>query len=402
MPVTTSEDVYYDPYDPAIWTDPYPLFKRMRDEAPLYYNDRYDFYAASRFADVERGLVDRQTFLSGNGDILEMIQAVLAGHQEIPPGTLIFEEPPVHTIHRALLSRLFTPKQMRSLEPRVREFCVSRLERLDGVDRFDFVTELGSQIPMRVISMLLGIPEADQEAIRDHYSKTMHTEPGQPLQHSETSLAGDLFADYIDWRYEHPSDDLMTELLTAEFENERGEVQRLTRNEVLTYVNVIAGAGNETTNRLIGWTGKLLAEHPDARRQLVEDRSLIPNAIEEILRYEPVAQIIARFVGEDVEMHGRRVPAGSIMLFLLGSANHDERAFPDAERFDIHRNMGHHLAFGYGPHFCLGASLARLEGRVVLDEVLNRFPDWEVDLDGATLHQSPAARGWDRLPVVVP
>ena len=190
----------------------------------------------------------------------------------------------------------------------------------------------------------------------------------------------------------------MTELLQAEFEDETGTIRRLTRDEILTFVNVLASAGNETTNRLIGWTGKVLADHPDQRRELVEDRSLIPNAIEEILRYEPPAIKICRYVTRDVEFYGQTVPAGSAMMFLTASANRDHRVFPpDGDVFDIHRKIGHHLTFGYGIHFCLGAALARLEGRIALDEVLNRFPEWEVDLDHAELDSS-VVRGWRRYP----
>jgi cytochrome P450 len=192
----------------------------------------------------------------------------------------------------------------------------------------------------------------------------------------------------------------MTKLLNAEFEDEHGTVRRLTREEVLTYVGLLAGAGNETTTRLIGWTGKLLGEHPDQRREIAEDRSLIPSAIEEILRYEAPSPVQARTVARDVEHYGQAVPAGSIMLLLNGSANRDDRHFPDGNRFDIHRTIDHHLSFGYGLHFCLGAALARLEGRVALDEVLNRWPDWDVDWDNVKQAHTPTVRGWEELPVV--
>jgi cytochrome P450 len=212
--------------------------------------------------------------------------------------------------------------------------------------------------------------------------------------------ANDGFADYIDWRADHPSDDLMTDLLQAEFEDETGAVRRLSREEVLGYVNLIAAAGNETTTRLIGWTGKVLAEHPDQRRQLAEDRSLIPNAIEELLRYESPSPVQARYVTKDVEHHGQSVPAGSAILLLNASANRDERKFPDADRFDIHRNVDAHLAFGFGIHFCLGSALARLEGQVALDEILQRFPTWDVDWDHAVQARTSTVRGWEKLPVV--
>ena len=200
----------------------------------------------------------------------------------------------------------------------------------------------------------------------------------------------------------HPSDDLMTELLQAEYEDETGTTRRLTREEVLGYVNLLAAAGNETTTRLIGWTGKVLAEHPDQLRELAADRSLVPNAIEELLRFEAPSPVQARYVTEDVEHHGQVVPAGSAMLLLNGSANRDERKFPDGDRFDIHRKIDHHLSFGYGIHFCLGAALARLEGRVALDEVLQRFPSWEVDWDNAVQARTSTVRGWERLPVFTP
>jgi len=393
-----TDPVYYDPYDVEIDADPYPVFRRLREEAPLYYNEQYDFYALSRYDDVERGLVDRETNISGRGGILELIKANI----EMPPGILIFEDPPTHTIHRALLSRVFTPRQVNGLEPRIREFCVESLDRLAGADRFDFVADLGAQMPMRVIGMLLGIPEQDQEAVRDQADANLRTKPGEPQKFSADFVDGEMFADYIDWRAEHPSDDVMTQLLQAEFEDETGATRQLTRAEILTYVSVVAGAGNETTTRLIGWAGKVLAEHPDQRRELVDDPSLIPNAIDELLRYEPPAPHVGRYVARDVELHGERVPEGSAVLFLVGSANRDDRRFPDGDRFDIHREIGQHLAFGYGAHYCLGAALARLEGRVALEEVLQRFPEWDVDHEGARLASTSTVRGWETLPVVVP
>jgi cytochrome P450 len=392
-------DIAYDPYDVEINADPYPVYRRLREEAPLYRNDEHDFYALSRFEDVERALVDNETYISSRGAILELIKADI----EMPPGVLIFEDPPVHTVHRRLLSRVFTPKKMEALEAQVRAFCAECLDPLVGAGGFDFIRDLGAQMPMRVIGMLLGIPEEDQEAIRDRSDAALRTKPGQPMRYSQKRIAsGEAFEDYIDWRAENPSDDLMTELLHAEFEDETGTVRRLSREEVLTYVNVLAGAGNETTTRLIGWAGRVLADHPDQRRALVADRSLIANAIEELLRYEPPAPHVARYMTRDVEHYGVTVPAGSIMMLLIGSANRDDRRFPDGDRFDIRREVGQHLTFGYGIHYCLGAALARLEGRVALDEVLQRFPEWQVDLDNARLSPTSTVRGWETLPVVTP
>jgi cytochrome P450 len=399
MTVSASSDVYYDPYDPGIYADPYPVFRRLREEAPLYYNERHDFYAISRFDDVEKGLVDHSTFSSARGGVLEIIKAGI----EIPSGVFIFEDPPLHSAHRGLLSRVFTPKKMNALEPQIREFCAQVLDPLVGGDHFDFVRDLGAIMPMRVIGMLLGIPFHDLQAVREHTDRSLRREPGSPQEYDNHHNFADetFFAEYIDWRASNPSNDLMTELLQAEFTDDTGTIRKLTRDEVLIFVNILATAGNETTNRLIGWTGKVLAEHPDQRRELHEDRSLLSNAIEEMLRFEPPAIQICRSATRDVEYYGQTVPEGSVMMFLNGSANHDHRAFPpDGDVFDIHRKFGHHLTFGYGIHFCLGAALARLEGRIALDEVLNRFTDWEVDWDHASLN-SAAVRGWESLPTVI-
>jgi len=394
---TSSSDVYYDTYDVAINADPYPVYRRLREEAPVYYNDTHDFFAVSHFADVEKGLLDAQTYISGKGGIIELIKADI----EMPPGVIIFEDPPTHTIHRRLLSRAFTPRRVAELEPKIREFCATSLDPLMGEDHFDFIADLGARMPMQVISMLLGIPESDQEAVRDHVDANLRTEAGEPMQVSENFVTGAMFADYVDWRAEHPSDDIMTELLHVEFTDETGTVRKLTRNELLTYLEVLAGAGNETTTRLIGWSAKVLGDHPHQRAELVADPSLIPNAIEEILRYESPAPHVGRCVAkQDLVVHGTEVPAGSVMLFLLGSANRDDRRFPDGDSFDIHRNDGRHLTFGNGIHLCMGAALARMEGVIALEEVLARFPDWEVDRDNAVQARTSTVRGWERLPVI--
>ena len=397
MTATSSSDVYYDTYDVAINADPYPVYRRLREETPVYYNDTHDFFAVSHFADVEKGLLDAQTYISGKGGIIELIKADI----QMPPGVIIFEDPPTHTIHRRLLSRAFTPRRVAELEPKIREFCAQSLDPLVGAERFDFIADLGSQMPMRVISMLLGIPESDQEAVRDHVDANLRTEAGEPMQVSENFVTGAMFADYVDWRAEHPSDDIMTELLQVEFVDETDTLRKLTRNELLTYLEVLAGAGNETTTRLIGWTAKVLADHPDQRAELVADPSLIPNAIEEILRYESPAPHVGRCVArQDLVVHGTEVPAGSVMLFLLGSANRDDRRFPDGDSFDIHRKDGRHLTFGNGIHLCMGAALARMEGVIALEEVLTRFPAWDVDTDNARLSPTSTVRGWETLPVV--
>ncbi len=300
------------------------------------------------------------------------------------------------------MSRVFTPRRMAALEDQVRQFCASCLDPHVGSSGFDIITELGSMLPMRVIGMLLGIPEQDQEAVRDRTDANLRTEAGKPMVVKEDQVAsGDMFADYIEWRAKNPSDDLMTTLLNAEFDDEHGVTRTLTRPEVNTYAAVLAGAGNETTGRLIGWLAKLLAEHPDQRRQIVEDRSLIPRVIDETLRFEPTGHSVARCTTQDVEYHGRTIPAGSPVLLSMASANRDPRRYTNPDVYDIHRDDIQHLTFGFGLHFCLGASLARLEGKVALDELLNRFPEWDVDYSGMELAPTTTVRGWDHMPIVL-
>jgi cytochrome P450 len=380
----------YDPTDHATIRDPHPLFRRLREEAPLYRNEQQDFYALSRFEDVERAHINRDVFISARGVTLDILRLGIV----IPPGTLIFEDPPEHTIHRGLLSRVFTTNRVSALEPEIRALCARLLDPFVGEPGFDFVGDLAAQVPTQVIGMLLGIPESERARVRDHFA-VAHENPGE---HTDILLGG-IFAEYIDWRAEHPSDDVMTHLMNAEFEDERGVTRTLTREELLAYVNIVAAAGNETTNRLIGWTGMLLAEHADQRKALVEDRSLLPGAVDEILRFEPTTLQSCRYVTRDVELHGESVPEGSIMVLLLCSANRDERRYDDPDRFDVRRPASQMFSFGWGAHYCLGQALARLEGRIVLDEVLNRFPEWDVDSDNARFAYITDMRGWDALPV---
>ncbi len=249
-------DLYYDPFDFAIDDNPYPAWKRLREEAPLYYNEKHDFYALSRYEDVARELPNFQTYRSGRGTTMDIIKSGL----EVPPGVILFEDPPLHDLHRRLLSKVFTPRRMEAIEPLTRQFCERALDPLVGGAGFDFIADLGGLIPMRTIGYLLGIPEQGQEAIRDKTDHAISLKDGDSsyvVAEDAFEQAYQLFSDYIDWRAEHPSDDLMTQLLNAEIEDD-GVVRQLTRTEVLTYTSMIAGAGNETTTRLIGFIGQLL------------------------------------------------------------------------------------------------------------------------------------------------
>ncbi len=400
MTISRDTAVYYDPYDVDIVADPYPIYARLREESPIYYNERYNFWALSRHTDVEKALANWETFSNSRGDILELVQSDF----DMPPGVMMFQDPPMHTMLRGLMSRVFTPRRMAEIEDQIRRFCARCLDPLVGSDGFDIIAELASMMPMRVIGMLLGIPEDDQISVRDANDANLRTKAGAPMKVVDADKIADgrIYADYIDWRARNPSDDLMTALLNVEFEDEHGVIRKLTRDEVLRYAQVVAGAGNETTGRLIGWLAKVFAEHPDQRRAVFEDRSLLTRAVDETLRFEPTGPHVARWVARDFECYGSTVPAGSAMLLLFGAANRDPRRYADPAVFDIHRNDGSHVTFGKGLHYCLGANLARLEGRVALDELLNRWPDWDIEHETAQLAPTSTVRGWERLRVLLP
>lgn len=395
MDTALAHNARWDPYDYELLRNPHEAFHAIRENYPLYYNEQYDFYALSRYEDCIWGLSDRDIFRNGKGVMIEQIRSGVA----MPRGLFNFEDPPEHTLHRGLLSRVFTPNRMARLEPQIRDFCRRALDRLADAGQFDLIDELSSKVPMRVIGMLLGIPEGDQDAIRQRGDKRLRTEAGRPMQYDGASV-GMGFDDYIGWRIANPSNDIMSQLIHTEFEDETGTTRKLSREELSTMIGFLASGGNETTNRLIGWTAQLLADYPGQRRDIKEDRALIPQAIEEVLRYEPPAAHIGRYVARDFEIHDTKIPEGSVVIFLTGAANRDPREFADPDRFDIHRERRPHLTFGYGHHVCLGNALARTEGRIVLDEILNRFPDWEVDLDRARLASASTVRGWESLPVI--
>jgi len=390
-------DVYYDPYDYAIDADPHPVWKRMRDEAPLYRNERYDFWALSRFADVLEASVDVETYSSADGTVLEMMGKIPEPH------SMIFQDPPEHTKLRKLVSRAFSPRRIDQLAVRVRELVRGYLEPMVGRGGFDYVEDFGAKLPAMVIGSLLGVPEEDQDQVRIWTDALLHRDPGETdvperMRESQRRLWG-YFSRYVAARRSEPRDDVMTDLLEAEITLDDGSARRLSDVEVLVFIALLSGAGNETVARLLGWAGMLLARFPEQRRRLLAEPGLIPNAVEELLRYEAPSPVQARTVMRDVRLYGQTVPAGSRMLLLTGAAGRDEREFAAPDRFDVGRRFERHVSFGYGIHFCLGASLARLEGRIALEETLARFPEWTVDEASAEMVHTSTVRGWAKLPI---
>jgi cytochrome P450 len=390
-------EISYDPYDREVAADPHPVWRRMRDEVPLYRNERFDFWALSRFQDVLDASVDVATYSSARGTVLEPMG------QELPVRPMIFMDPPEHTRLRALVSRAFIPRRIAGLEASIREIVRAYLDPQVGGSGFDFVADFGAKVPMMVISSMLGVPEEDREQIRRWTDEFLHREPGETDPSARVGpilgrIAG-YFMGYVQARRAQPRDDMMTDLLEADVEDGSGTKRRLSDVELLAFISLLSGAGNETVARLLGFAAATLASFPQEREKLVERPGLIPNAIEELLRYEAPSPVQGRTLMRDVEWHGVHVPAGSVMLLLTGSAGRDERQYADPDRFDVERDVGRHLSFGYGTHFCLGAALARLEARVALEEVLARFPRWEVEWGGAARVTTSTVRGFAKLPI---
>jgi cytochrome P450 len=389
---------YYDPYDYAIDADPHPVWKRMRDEVPLYRNDKYGFWALSRFEDVLAASLDHETYSSARGTVLEMMT-----DDGSAGSMMIWMDPPDHTALRKLVSRAFSPARIAALEDDIQKIAASYLDRYVGAGGFDYVKDFGAKLPMMVIGAMLGVPEEDRDDIRIWTDEMLHREVGETdsserLARVHRHLWG-YFARYVQERRQRPRDDMMTDLIEAEMKDASGVTRRLDDGELIAFIGLLSGAGNETVARLLGWTGMTLASFPDERRKLVADPGKIPNAVEELLRYEAPSPVQARYVTRDAEWHGTRVPAGSKILLLTGSAGRDERRYQDPDRFDVGRRFERHVTFGYGVHFCLGASLARLEGRIAIEETLRRFPHWEVDRDGTEMVHTSTVRGFAKLPI---
>jgi cytochrome P450 len=394
------DDLYWDPFDVDLDGDPHPVWRRMRDEAPLYRNDRFDFWALTRYADVEAAHRDPATYSSAHGTVLELMSERVMGG-----GFMIFMDPPDHTQLRNLVSRAFTPRRVAQLETRIRELCAELFGAQHGRPEFDYVQDFAARLPAEVITTLFGVPEADHEFVRKHIDLVFHIEPGVGMINDVSLEAGNVLNRYLHEqlkeRAQKPTDDMLTGLVQAEITDETGKVRKLTPTESTTFANLIISAGTETVARLLGNAAVVLAAHPDQRAELASDASLIPNAVEELLRYEAPSPVQGRWTTRAVDLHGETVPAGSKMLLLTGAAGRDERRYPDADRFDIHRSIDHHVAFGYGIHFCLGAALARLEGRIGIEETLARYPTWDVDHDRTVRLHTSTVRGYSQVPITV-
>jgi cytochrome P450 len=381
----------YDPYAYEIHDDPYPTYARLRDEAPAYYNPRLDFWALSRFHDVWDAIQDWERYSSAEGVSLER------GSGTRPP-MIIAMDPPRQQKLRRLVSRAFTPRRVAELEPTIRALTRKHLEPLLARGACDFIQDFAAKLPMDAISTMMGVPESDQDQLREWADTLLHREEGKSeIPQAGLEASGRLaryFAEDLARRRARPGDDLVSALLDTEVDGER-----LSDAEIIGFCFLLVIAGNETTTKMLGNAMTLLARHPDQRAWLVANPAGIAGAVEEVVRYDNSTQMLARVLTRDVALHDVTMPAGKKVLLLIGAANRDERAIERPDQFDVRRRESAHLAFGHGIHVCLGASLARLEGRVALEEVLPRMPDYAIDIAGLVRVHSPNVRGYAQVPL---
>lgn len=383
--------VEFSPYAYEIHEDPYPTYKRLRDEAPLYRNEELRFWALSRFADVFDAMQDWQTFSSAGGVALEKSSPAT-------PPMIISMDPPRQVKLRRLISLAFTPRRIALLEPEVRELTVEYLAPLVDSGEFDLIKDFAAKVPMDVISTMLGVPREDQDQVRGWADALLHREPDR-AEIPEQGVAGarglaGYFSARLAERRLRPGEDMISALIEAEIDGER-----LSDAEIVGFCFLLAIAGNETTTKMIGNAIYWLAKNPEQRRLIVDDPRLIAGAVEEVTRYDNSTQMLARVLTRDVEMHGRKMSAGDRVLLLIGAANRDEREFRDPDVFDVRRRIERTVAFGHGVHVCLGASLARLEGRVVLEEIHARMPAYEIDDSSLERVHSANVRGFASMKV---
>ena len=386
--------IEFNPYSYALHEDPYPTYRALRDHAPVYRNDALGFWALSRHADVTAAFKDPVTFSNAEGVALERSSQAQAS----ATASFLAMDPPRHDQMRALVSRGFTPRRVADLAQRIRVLTDGYVDRFAPAGRCDLIQDLAGLLPMAVVSELLGIREEDRDRLRTLADTVVHREDGKaeipPAAMRASQQMMLYFRDLVAERSQAPGGDLVSALLASELDG-----VRLAVPEVLAFLFLMVIAGNETTTKLIGNAVYWLWRHPGERAQVRRDPSLIPNWIEETLRYDGSTQMLARAVTRDLELHGQPLRAGDRLLLLVGAANRDERVFADPDRFDIRRDTGQHLAFGRGTHFCLGAALARLETRIALEAVQTRLPDFELDVAGLVRVHSPNVRGFASMPL---
>ncbi len=392
----TTAPLVFDPFSDEFFTDPYPTYRRMRAEAPVYYDERQGFYALSRHRDVAAAFKDHETYSSARGIDLAMVK-----NDSLPAESrsMIFMDPPEHRRMRSLVNKVFTPRAITALKGTVTELIEYRLTEVDNA-QFDVVAEFSALFPVEVISTVLGVPAEHRQQIREWVDGSLHRRPGQ-IEMDETNWEavtqiGTFYYDLIQERRRHPRDDMISGLIAAQVERDDGGTTQLDDIEITGFATLLGGAGAETVTKLVGNAIVQFARNPEQWHKLLDDRSRVSAAIEEVLRYEAPAQYNVRCSLKDVHLHGVTIPPGKPVFLLGGSANRDPDAFTDADKFDIDRDRSEaqNLGFGYGVHSCLGAALARMESAIALEKLLDLMPRYEVVWDGCKRVSMQNVAGW--------
>ncbi|HEU5301110.1 MAG TPA: cytochrome P450 [Acidimicrobiia bacterium] len=390
----------FDPLSEDFFDDPYDTYRWLRDEVPVYHNDKYGFWALSRFDDVVTAHRDWKTFSSEHGLTIDQLTDPNAGAK----GTsIIMMDPPEHDRMRKLVSRVFTPRAMANLEPMIRDVITTHLERFDGDGAFDAVADFSGPFPVEVIATMLGVPAADHQQIRHWTDLMLHREPGEPKPTQEGMEAGlnqvVYFLELIADKRTNPSDDMIGGLIEAEVEGDDGTRHRLDDSEIAGFATLLAAAGSETVTKLIGNGVVLFARNPSEWAKVRADRAAAVPAVEEVLRFWAPSQYQGRFTHRPAEYHGVTIPENEAVILVTGAANRDEREYEDPDHFDIDREIGLRVGLGHGIHSCLGAALARLESRIAFEELANRWPSYEVDDAGLRRVQMSNVAGFSNVPV---
>ncbi|WP_148615812.1 cytochrome P450 [Nocardioides rubriscoriae] len=390
----STRQLTYSPFDAEVIADPYPVYRQLREGAPVFWSSRAGTWVLSRHVDVSAALGDPATYSSASG-IFPTPPGVDMTELFLP--MLIMSDPPRHTQLRQLVSKAFTPRRIAGLGAQIQTLVDDLLDETPETDAWDFVSGFAGPLPAIVIADMLGVPREDRDRFRAWSTTLIQSNPARGEFGAGLDAAAALynyFAAFLAERRAHPQDDLMTALVQAEVEGEH-----LSEDELLGFCLLLLIAGHETTTNLLANSAVILAHHPESRRELADDPNLVPAAVEELLRYDSPVQGLSRTLTRQVDLHGKTMATGDTVLLLFGSANRDDQAFPDADRFDIHRAPERQVALGRGIHFCLGASLARLEARIALQALLTRHRDFDVDLDAAIRLHSGPIRGFASLPI---
>jgi cytochrome P450 len=398
----TKPKVVFDPFSEEFFNNPFEIYRRMREDAPLYYDEKEDFYALTRHEDVAAAFKDFETYSSARGCDLAMVRRGVAPEQK----SIIFMDPPEHRHMRSLLNKAFTPRAVQSQL----ETVIETVEKYLGAahpDNFDVVQDFSGPFPVEVITRMAGVPEEYRQQVRHWIDTSLHREPGQ-IEISEAGMQANIdtamyYFGLVQERRENPQDDMISRLIAAEIPGEDGRPRKLDDIEITGFATLLGGAGAETVTKLVGNAAVIFARNADQWQKLLDDRGKVPAAVEELLRYEGPVQYNVRYTLKEAHVSGGVIPPGKPVFLIGASANRDPDAFTNADVFDIDRDQteAQHLGLGYGIHSCLGAALARLESRIALEKLLDFMPRYEVDWDGCKRVTMQNVAGWQNVPVKV-